>query len=59
MSLKGPKRGRFEGKPTTIVKAGDFLYDEPRRLHRTINTVPLKLLILRILEKGKPATVRP
>jgi quercetin dioxygenase-like cupin family protein len=57
--LAGSETWEVDGKPAATVKAGDFLYDEPQRLHRTMNTAPLKLLIVRVLEKGKPATVRP
>jgi quercetin dioxygenase-like cupin family protein len=55
--LEGPETWEVEGKPKVTVKPGDFLYDEARQVHRTVNTAPLKLLIVRILEKRKPATV--
>jgi oxalate decarboxylase/phosphoglucose isomerase-like protein (cupin superfamily) len=57
--LEGSETWEVDGKPTVTVNAGDFLYDQPQRLHRTVNAAPLKLLIVRVLEKGKPATVRP
>lgn len=55
--LEGSETWEVEGKPQVTVKPGDFLYDEARQIHRTVNTAPLKLLIVRILEKGKPAAV--
>jgi quercetin dioxygenase-like cupin family protein len=57
--LEGSETWELEGKPKVTLKPGDFLYDEARQVHQTGNTAPLKLLIVRILEKGKPATDWP
>jgi quercetin dioxygenase-like cupin family protein len=57
--LEGSETWEVDGKPSVTVTQGDFMYDEARHLHRTVNTAPLKLLILRILDKGEPATIRP
>ena len=55
--LEGSETWEVEGKPEVTVMPGDFLYDEARKVHRTVNRASLKLLIVRILEKGKPTTV--
>src|SRR5262245_35782427 len=55
--LEGSETWEVEGKATVTVMPDDFLYDEARKVHRTVNTASLKLLIVRILEKGKPTTV--
>jgi quercetin dioxygenase-like cupin family protein len=52
--LQGSETWEVDGKPIQTVRSGDFMYDEPERLHRTVNTAPLKLLIVRVLEKGNP-----
>jgi len=39
------------------VGVGDALYDAPMQVHRTENTAPVKLLVVRILEKGKQENV--
>jgi quercetin dioxygenase-like cupin family protein len=56
--LEGSETWEVEGKPKVTVKPGDFLYDEPGKVHQTVSTAPLKLLVIRILEKGKSDTVR-
>jgi hypothetical protein len=35
-----------------------FIYDGPMQIHRTENTARVKLLIVRVLDKGKPSTIR-
>ena len=56
--LEGSETWQADGKPAITMKAGDFIYDEPNRFHRTMNAGPMKLLILRVLDKGRPPTVR-
>ncbi len=47
-----------EGKPTATLKAGDFFYLPPGRIHQVINggDAPAKLAAVFVAEKGKPLT---
>ena len=56
--LEGTQTREAAGEPTTTLEPGGFIYDGPMQVHRTENTTPLKLLIVRVLEKGKPETIR-
>lgn len=56
--VEGSETYEVEGKPVKTVKAGDVLHEEPMQVHTVENLSPVKLLIMRIVEKGKPATVR-
>jgi quercetin dioxygenase-like cupin family protein len=56
--IEGSEVYEVEGKPATIVKALDLLHEEPMQVHTAANQSPVKLLVVRIVEKGKPATVR-
>jgi hypothetical protein len=48
----------IDGQPTKQVKSGDLLHEKPMQIHTTENQSPVKLLVVRIVEKGKAATVR-
>jgi len=56
--IAGTETYQLEGQPVKIVKAGDVLHEEPMQVHTVENQSPVKLLVMRIVEKGKPATVR-
>ena len=55
--LDGSEVYEIEGKPTKVVTAGDLLHEEPMLVHTVDNTEPVKLLVVRVLEKGQPDTV--
>jgi len=56
--IEGSEAYQLERQPAKIVKAGDVLHEEPMQVHTVENQSPVKLLVMRIIEKGKPATVR-
>ncbi|PYS32548.1 MAG: hypothetical protein DMG14_34270 [Acidobacteria bacterium] len=56
--IEGSEVYTVDGQPARTVKAGDLLHEEPMQMHTTENQSPVKLLVLRVVEKGKPATVR-
>ncbi|HWZ84757.1 MAG TPA: cupin domain-containing protein [Thermoanaerobaculia bacterium] len=47
-----------EGKPNATLKAGDYFYIAPGQVHQGTNTgtVPTKLSVVFVAEKGKPLT---
>jgi quercetin dioxygenase-like cupin family protein len=56
--IDGSESYELEGKPVKMVKTGDLLHEEPMQVHTVENQSPVKLLLVRIVEKGKTATVR-
>ena len=54
--IEGSEVHTTEGKPATIAKPGDVLHDRPGEVHETQNSAPVKLLLFRVIEKGKPVT---
>lgn len=56
--LEGSEAYTLEGQPTRTVSTGDLLHESPMQVHTLENDRPVKLLVLRIAEKGTPATVR-
>jgi uncharacterized cupin superfamily protein len=56
--IEGAETYKLDGQPVKIVKAGDVLHEEPMQVHTVENQSPVKLLVMRIVEKGKPATVQ-
>jgi uncharacterized cupin superfamily protein len=56
--IEGSETYEVEGKPVKIVDAGDLLHEEPMQVRTVENQSPVKLLVMRLVEKGKPATVR-
>ncbi len=56
--LEGTQTREARGEATATQGPGGFIYDGPSQVHRTENTAPVKLLIVRVLEKGKPETIR-
>jgi quercetin dioxygenase-like cupin family protein len=55
--LEGSETYTVDGKPSRVVRSGDVLHEEPQQVHRLDNDAPVKLLVFRIIEKGKPLTV--
>ena len=56
--IEGSEEYVQEGKPVKTVKAGDVLHEVPMGIHTAANQTRVKLLTFRLMEKGKPATVR-
>jgi hypothetical protein len=48
----------LEGQGPNTVKVGDVLHEAPTQLHTVENLSPVKLLVVRVIEKGKEPTVR-
>ena len=46
-----------DGRPSYTAKAGDVIYEEPFKVSQTRTTEPTKVVIVRVLDKGQPATV--
>jgi quercetin dioxygenase-like cupin family protein len=40
-----------------VVKSGEVLHEEPQQVRRVDNDAPVRLLVFRVVEKGKPVTV--
>lgn len=56
--LEGSEAYTLAGQPTKTVNTGELLHEDPMQVHSLDNQSPVKLLVLRIAERGKPATVR-
>ncbi len=56
--LEGTQTREAHGQATTTLASGGFIYDGPMQIHRTENTTRIKLLVVRVLDKGKPETIR-
>jgi hypothetical protein len=41
-----------------VVKSGEVLHEEPQQVQTVDNNTPVKLLVFRVVEKGKPLIVR-
>lgn len=48
-------RENADGK--TVYHAGELIADLARRVHRTENEAPVKMLIVRVLDKGQPEMI--
>lgn len=55
--IEGSQVYQKERQQARTVNAGDVLYEEPFELHTVDNVSPVKLLVVRIAKKRKPATV--
>ena len=55
--LEGAETYVADGKPSKVVRSGDVLHEEPEQVHRVDNDAPVKLLVFRVVEKGKQVTV--
>ena len=56
--LQGTEAYTLEGQPTKMVHAGDVLHEAPNQVHTVENVGQVKLLVIRVAEKSKEATVR-
>jgi hypothetical protein len=56
--LEGSELYSVEGQAPRMVRAGEVLHEGPMQIHTAENRVPAKLLVIRVVEKGKAATVR-
>ena len=56
--LEGSETYTLEGQGSNTVKVGDVLHEAPTQLHTVENLSPVKLLVVRVIEKGKEPTVR-
>ena len=56
--LDGSESYAVEGQPGRTVRTGDALHEAPMQVHTVDNLSAVKLLVIRVIEKGKPATVR-
>ena len=52
--IEGSEVYTVDGQPARTVKAGDLLHEEPMQMHTTENQSPVKLLVLRVVEKASP-----
>jgi len=56
--LEGSETYVRDGEPSRTVRSGDLLYEAPMQLHSVENTAAVKLLVIRVADKGKEPTVR-
>ena len=56
--LEGSETYQLEGKPEVVVKAGDLLHEEPQKIQTVGNSGPVKLLVIRVQDKGAADIVR-
>jgi quercetin dioxygenase-like cupin family protein len=56
--LEGSETYALEGQASKTVHAGDVLHETPMEIHTVDNSGPVKLLVVRVIEKGKEAAVR-
>jgi quercetin dioxygenase-like cupin family protein len=56
--LEGSEVYQVEREPKRIVNAGDVLHEPPMKIHTVENAAPVKLLVVRVQEKGQTETVR-
>jgi quercetin dioxygenase-like cupin family protein len=56
--IEGSQTSSQEGRPPIVVRKGELLLEEPTQANISENSAPAKVVTFRILEKGKPQTVR-
>jgi uncharacterized cupin superfamily protein len=56
--LAGSETYALEGQESKTVGAGDVLHEAPMQVHTVDNLSQVRLLVVRVIEKGKEATVR-
>jgi len=56
--LEGSETYAVDGKPSRRVTSGDVIHEEPQQVHTVANDAAVKLLVFRVVEKGKPLIVR-
>jgi len=55
--IEGSQEIVFDGKPPLTLRAGDLGHEAPNQISKTRNTVPSKVVIFRVLEKGQPSQI--
>ena len=59
--LEGALVAKLDDGPEKTYSAGEMFYEQPLHLHavsrNASRTAPVKFLVFRVIEKGKPATV--
>lgn len=55
--LDGSEVYEIDGKPPKMVIAGDVLHEVPMQVHTVANTEPVKLLVMRVSDKGAADTI--
>ena len=56
--LEGSEVYQADGNAERVVEAGDALYEPPQEVHAVENRASVKLLVMRVQEKGAAETVR-
>src|SRR5262245_35596109 len=56
--LEGTETYTVDGQPSKTIRAGDVIHETPMQIHTAENLAPVRLLVVRVIEKGKEATVR-
>jgi quercetin dioxygenase-like cupin family protein len=56
--LDGSEAYALDGQSSKTVHPGDILHEAPMQVHAVDNMSPVKLLVVRVIEKGGPASVR-
>ena len=56
--IEGSEISTQEGRPPIVIHKGEVLLEQPMQANVSENSAPAKTVTFRILEKGKPETVR-
>jgi quercetin dioxygenase-like cupin family protein len=56
--IEGSETYALDGQVSKTVRAGDVLHEPPTQVHTVDNLSRVKLLVVRVIEKGKQATVQ-
>ena len=56
--IEGSQTSTQPGKPPVVIHKGELLLEDPTQANVSENSAPAKVVTFRILEKGKPETVR-
>ena len=56
--IEGSRTVTVDGTPAQVVPVGGIHYEAPMKANVSNNASPAKVITFRILEKGKPGTVR-
>jgi quercetin dioxygenase-like cupin family protein len=56
--IEGSQTSAQEGKPPVVIHKGELLLEQPAQVNVSENSAPAKVVTFRILEKGKPQSVR-
>jgi hypothetical protein len=56
--IEGSQVRMVEGRPPETFRVGDVTQEDPGQVSESDILTPTKVLLFRIIEKGKPATTR-